>query len=154
MTSPPQHKTEAVADALAHLLGQTLLLAETLLNFRWNVTGVHALGLSGLFKQQADELWQAADALGERMRDLDHPAAPDKSETIIAPCMKPSDGTTICHQMICVVQQGHEEMIVALEAALDVAVDTSDYGSTELLSARIAAHQRHRRVLSSLVTGS
>jgi len=145
----PSESFEAPQEALCHILGNTLSLAETTLNFRWNVIGHFHMPLHGLFKDQADELWQAADRIGERIRALDAMAVADRSDDLILPCVKMKAGEPVCEQMICILKQAHGGMALAIKAAIDVARADDDDASILLLSERLLAHAGHLRTLAA-----
>ena len=143
----------AVTEALSHILGNTLRLASTTLNFRWNVVGPFAIVLHGVFKDQADELWAAADDLGEALRAIDAPASGEQYDPIILPCVQELTDAPVCQQMKCILLQAHTDMCTAIEAALDVALAEQDLGTAGILTTRLNAHRRHRRLLAAASIG-
>lgn len=137
------------SEALCVVLGNTLVLAETTLNFRWNVTGHLYPPLHAAFGAQADELWRAADRLGERIRELGAPTTADKTDALVMPCAASPGGEPVCEQMLCVLAQAHEAVVVSLKAGIDVARDDDDEATVLILAERILAHQTHLRLLNA-----
>src|SRR5512147_1230231 len=65
---------EKVADALSRLLADTYALYLKTHNFHWNVEGPMFNTLHLMFMEQYTELWNALDAIAERIRALGFPA--------------------------------------------------------------------------------
>src|ERR1041384_7714202 len=65
---------EKIADGLAKLLADTYSLYLKTHNFHWNVEGPMFNTLHLMFMEQYTELWNALDAVAERIRSLGYPA--------------------------------------------------------------------------------
>src|SRR6188472_2987867 len=65
---------EKIATGLSHLLADTYTLYLQTHNFHWNVEGPMFNTPHLMFMTQYTELWNALDAIAERIRSLGHPA--------------------------------------------------------------------------------
>jgi starvation-inducible DNA-binding protein len=65
---------EKVAEALSRLLADTFSLYLKTHSFHWNVEGPMFNTLHLMFMDQYTELWNALDAIAERIRSLGYPA--------------------------------------------------------------------------------
>ena len=137
----------AVADALQHVLGNTCRLAVTTLSFHWNVTGPRFGALHDLFEAQYCELWAALDPIGERIRALGHPALADHADEVVVPFLDGRGALPMADRMRHVLADGHANIEIALQAALDVAQGAGDEGTAAILGERLVAHGKHRWML-------
>src|SRR6185369_17295405 len=62
--------TQRLAEALSQVLANTFILSLKTQSFHWNVTGPMFYTLHSMFEEQYSELWQAGDAIAERIRAL------------------------------------------------------------------------------------
>eukprot|EP00906_Rhabdomonas_costata_P031873 RCo044966 len=63
---------KVIADGLSKLLADTYTLYLKTHSFHWNVTGPQFNTLHNMFMLQYTELWNALDAIAERIRSLGH----------------------------------------------------------------------------------
>ena len=71
---------ERIADGLSRVLADTYSLYLKTHNFHWNVEGPMFNTLHLMFMEQYTELWNALDAIAERIRSLGYPAPGTNSE--------------------------------------------------------------------------
>ena len=62
--------TQRLAETLSQVLANTFILSLKTQSFHWNVTGPMFYTLHSMFEEQYNELWQAGDAIAERIRAL------------------------------------------------------------------------------------
>lgn len=141
-------RSQAMVEALAHVLGNACRLTSLCRCCAWNVMGPGALSAAALFKSQAADLFAAQELVGERIVHLGGCAIPDDDDRIaVAPPSVVGDGETTPAVLLDLVIAGHEGAILSLEAASDVARDNEDHATSALLAERLLAHLRHRHAL-------
>lgn len=137
-------KRAAIVEAFSHVLGNTWCLQNAALLCEWNVRGPLAPVAAELFHQQAGEMLRALDPLADCIRLTGHPVRIDFSdrvlpdemqhESLIDPRVRP---------LLQVLSLGHENTIISIEAAADIALELGDRRSLQLLDARRTAHEDH-----------
>jgi starvation-inducible DNA-binding protein len=81
---------EKIAHGLSRVLADTFALYLKTHNFHWNVEGPMFNTLHLMFMEQYTELWNALDAIAERIRSLGYPApAPSKPSASSRPSRTP-----------------------------------------------------------------
>lgn len=140
-----------VAKALAHVLADTCTLYLKTHNFHWNVTGSMFHTLHLMFAEQYRELWEASDALAERIRALGHAAPGSYKEFSELTYLQEADGVPPAAEMIRQLAKDHEVASRTARWALTVARSASDAPTEDLLTQRLAAHERARWMLNSLL---
>ncbi len=143
---------QAIADGLSRLLADTYTLYLTTHNFHWNVTGPMFNTLHQMFMLQYTELWNAVDPIAERIRALGFPAPgsyarfAELSSIADAPAAPPP-----AMDMVRLLTEGHEAVARTARALLPLAEDAHDAPSADLLTQRLAVHEKTAWMLRSLL---
>lgn len=140
-----------VAKALAHVLADTYTLYLKTHNFHRNVTGPMFHTLHLLFEEQYRELWEAGDALAERIRALGHTAPGSHKEFSELTYLQEADGVPSAVEMIHQLVMDHEVAARTARWALTVARSASDSPTEDLLTQRLTSHGRAAWMLRSLL---
>src|SRR5687768_4468423 len=99
---------EKIADGLAKLLADTYSLYLKTHNFHWNVEGPMFNTLHLMFMEQYTELWNALDAVAERIRSLGFAAPGTTAEFGALTSIEETAGVPDAMQMLRLLVKGHE----------------------------------------------
>ena len=142
----------AIAVGLSKLLADTYTLYLTTHNFHWNVTGPMFNTLHAMFMTQYTELWTSVDVIAERIRSLGHTAPgsyaqfSELSSLKDAPTSPPN-----ALSMVRVLVDGHEAVARTARSIFPVADKASDEPTADLLTQRLAVHEKTAWMLRSLL---
>jgi starvation-inducible DNA-binding protein len=135
--------SKTMAEMLGRVLANTYTLYLKTHNYHWNVTGPQFASLHTLFETQYTELAAAVDTVAERIRSLGH-VAPGSyaafgklSEIKEAPESPPE-----AMQMIRELAADNEALIKLAEKANDVADESNDVASGDMMIERMQVHSK------------
>lgn len=115
----------------------------------FNVTGMFFPMLHEFFKDQYEELWEAHDNIGEKMRMLDAYAPQSfglyAKYTIIDDCDVVLDAKGYLARLL----QDHDRMIVLLNKVFKVAETENRQDHMNFIAERLDAHGKHRWMIKS-----
>ena len=140
-----------VAAALSNVLADTFILYLKTHNFHWNVTGPMFGTLHRMFEEQYNELWLAVDAIAERIRSLGFIAPGSYSEFTKLTYLRESPGATSAADMIVELVRDQQTTARTARSALAVARTAVDAPTEDLLTQRLAAHEKAAWMLRSLL---
>ena len=141
---------QRVAEALSSVLADTFSLYLKTHNFHWNVTGPMFHTLHVMFEEQYNELWLAVDAIAERIRSLGFVAPGSYREFSKLTYLQEPNGPGNAMDMIAELLRDHETTARTVRSALSVARATVDAATEDLLTQRLAAHEKAAWMLRSL----
>lgn len=147
-----ENDRKALAEGLSRVLADTYTLYLTTHNFHWNVTGPMFNTLHAMFMTQFTELWTSIDLIAERIRSLGHPAPGSYAQfsklTSIAdvPSVPPK-----AFDMIAILVSGHEAVARTARELLPTADEARDGPTADLLTQRLAVHEKTSWMLRSLL---
>lgn len=139
----------AMADALCHALADGYMLYLKTQNYHWNVTGPHFAGLHALFQTQYEDLAAAIDETAERIRALGSPAPGSLAAFARLASVKEETGSPDWRQMLKTLSGDQAKIVETLQAALDLAQETGDEATADLMITRIAQHQKNKWMLDA-----
>jgi starvation-inducible DNA-binding protein len=142
---------QRVADALSNVLADTFILYLKTHNFHWNVTGPMFGTLHQIFEEQYNELWLAVDAIAERIRSLGFIAPGSYNEFTKLTYLQESPIATSAPEMIAELLRDHQTTARTARSALAVARTAVDAPTEDLLTQRLAAHEKAAWMLRSLL---
>ncbi len=132
---------QVVADSYA-LLGQTHLC-------HWNVRGPSFFSLHNAFEEQYTELFGAIDGLAERIRALGA-LAPGGLQNLAAMAgMEEIAEDAGPDEMVTHLIQSNEKLVGDLKRARDLAGESGDVETEDMMIARIQVHQKTIWMLQS-----
>lgn len=134
---------KAAAEALRELLADTYALYLKTHAYHWNVSGPYFEQLHVMFESQYRDMWAALDDLAERIRALGE-FAPQSSAQMIELTKIEADGPTppSAGEMVKNLLAGHEKLIRRARKALDATAEAGDAVSEDLVTQRLAAHEK------------
>src|SRR5689334_21937731 len=142
---------QKVAGALSNVLADTFILYLKTHNFHWNVTGPMFGTLHHMFEEQYNELWLAVDAIAERIRSLGFIAPGSYGEFTRLTYLQESPAAMNATEMIAELLRDHETTARTVRSALGIARTALDAPTEDLLTQRLAAHEKSAWMLRSLL---
>jgi len=142
---------QRVADALSNVLADTFTLYLKTHNFHWNVTGPMFGALHQMFEEQYNELWLAVDAIAERIRSLGFIAPGSYAEFTRLTYLREASPASNAGEMIAELLRDHETAARTARSTLAVARTAVDAPTEDLLTQRLAAHQKTAWMLRSML---
>jgi starvation-inducible DNA-binding protein len=140
-----------IADGLAHLLADTYSLYLKTHNFHWNVEGPMFNTLHLMFMEQYTELWNALDAIAERIRSLGYPAPGTYREFARLTSIEETPGVPDALAMVRLLVEGHEAVARTARATFPLADKGGDESTADLLTQRLQVHEKTAWMLRSLL---
>jgi starvation-inducible DNA-binding protein len=149
----PADQRAAIAEGLGRVLADSTVLYAKTHGFHWNVTGPMFNTLHLMFMDQYTELWNALDAIAERIRALGH-LAPYGSAAIAGLASIPeTSGTPTALEMVRELVLGHEAVARTIRAVFASADEAGDQPTADLLTQRLQIHEKTAWMLRSLLEG-
>lgn len=142
---------EKIAAGLSRLLADTYSLYLKTHNFHWNVEGPMFNTLHLMFMGQYTELWNALDAIAERIRSLGYPAPGTYSEFARLTSIEETAGVPDAMEMVRLLVVGHEAVARTARAAFPAAEKGGDESTADLLTQRLQVHEKTAWMLRSLL---
>ncbi|MET0535464.1 MAG: Dps family protein [Steroidobacter sp.] len=142
---------EKIADGLAKLLADTYSLYLKTHNFHWNVEGPMFNTLHLMFMEQYTELWNALDAIAERIRSLGYPAPGTYSEFARLTSIEETEGVPEALDMVRLLVSGHEAVARTARGTFPAAEKGGDESTADLLTQRLQVHEKTAWMLRSLL---
>jgi starvation-inducible DNA-binding protein len=142
---------QRVADGLSNVLADTFILYIKTHNFHWNVTGPMFQTLHLMFEEQYNELWLAVDAIAERIRSLGFTAPGSYGEFTRLTYLQEEPAASNATEMIAELLRDHETAARTARSTLAVARTAVDAPTEDLLTQRLAAHQKTAWMLRSML---
>ncbi|MGM0578386.1 MAG: Dps family protein [Myxococcota bacterium] len=147
----PGDDRKQVVDGLSHLLADTYTLYLKTQNFHWNVTGPMFRTLHNMFEEQYQALAEANDTIAERIRALGGVAPGTYEEFGRLTSIEEHDGRMPAKQMIMDAVHGHETCVRTARKMLPTVEGAKDEATLDLLTERLASHEKTAWMLRSLV---
>jgi starvation-inducible DNA-binding protein len=142
---------EKIALGLSRVLADTYSLYLKTHNFHWNVEGPMFNILHLMFMDQYTELWNALDAVAERIRSLGFPAPGTGKEFSKLTSIEETEGVPEAMDMVRLLVAGHEAVARTARAAFPAAEKAGDESTCDLLTQRLQVHEKTAWMLRSLL---
>jgi starvation-inducible DNA-binding protein len=142
---------EKIADGLAKLLADTYTLYLQTHNFHWNVEGPMFNTLHLMFMEQYTELWNALDAIAERIRSLGYPAPGTYGQFARLTSIEETEGVPDALDMVRLLVSGHEAVARTARGTFPAAEKGGDESTADLLTQRLQVHEKTAWMLRSLL---
>lgn len=148
----PGDRVELCA-SLTKVLADTYALYLKTHGYHWNVRGANFSELHALFMGQYTEMWQALDEVAERIRALGEFAPQGYSAFANLTGIKDGDPEKDSTGMLRELLEDHETVIAGLRNGIVVSEDARDATSVDLMTQRLAAHEKHAWMLRATLGG-
>lgn len=142
-----------VVQELSKVLADSFALYLKTHGYHWNVRGPEFFSYHTLLEEQYREIWAALDTIAERIRALGEFAPQAHSAFANLTSIKDGDPENDAPTMLKELMKDHETVIATCRAALAVADDEGDDVSVDLLTQRLAAHEKSAWMLRSTLGG-
>ena len=140
-----------IARGLSRVLADSYTLYLKTHNFHWNVTGPMFQTLHLMFEGQYTELALAVDLIAERIRALGFPAPGSYAAFAKLSSIPEAEGTPVAQEMIKQLVEGQEAVVRTARALLAAVERAQDEATADLLTVRMALHEKTAWMLRSLV---
>ncbi len=135
-----------IATQLSKLLASTHMLALKTQGFHWNVKGLFFYSAHAMFDAQYEQLNAAVDELAERILGLGFDAPHDYQSFIEKSHLKQDKEAKKTGQnfsdMLTILLDDHHTLIQKLRPAIEQAAQANDPVTADLLTARLAEHEK------------
>lgn len=138
-----------VAQELSKVLADSFAVYQKTHGYHWNVRGPEFFSLHKLLEMQYNEIWAALDDIAERIRALGELAPQSASAFANLTSIKDGDPEKDANAMIKELIKDHGVLIATARAALDAADKVGDEASVDLMTQRLAAHEKAAWMLRS-----
>lgn len=138
-----------VAAELGKVLADTYAVYLKTHGYHWNVRGPEFFSLHSLLEEQYREIWAAVDEIAERIRALGELAPQGYATFANLTSIKDGDPEKDAPAMLTELMRDHETLIATARDALKAADDEGDDVTVDLLTARLAAHEKSTWMLRS-----
>lgn len=142
-----------VAQELTKVLADSFAVYLKTHGYHWNVRGPEFFSFHNLLEQQYREIWTALDDIAERIRALGVLAPQSYPAFGNLTAIKDGDPEKEATAMLKELMQDHETLIATTRKALDIASDAGDEASADLMTQRLAAHEKFAWMLRSTLGG-
>jgi starvation-inducible DNA-binding protein len=142
-----------VAAELTKVLADSHAVYQKTHGYHWNVRGPEFFTIHTLLEQQYRDIWEALDEIAERIRALGELAPQGASAFANLTSIKEGDPELDAMAMLKELMKDHETLIATSRAALKVADDDGDDVTVDLLTQRMAAHEKFAWMLRSTLGG-
>ena len=142
-----------VAQELSKVLADSFAVYLKTHGYHWNVRGPEFFTYHTLLEQQYREIWDALDTLAERIRALGEFAPQAHSTFANLTSIQDGDPDKDASAMMTELKADHETLIATCRAALGAADEDGDDVSVDLLTQRLAAHEKFAWMLRSTLGG-
>lgn len=147
MTDKPN--SSQITKGLSRLLADTYTLYLKTHNFHWNVTGPHFRSLHLLFEEQYTELALAVDMIAERIRTLGVRAPGSYSEFAELATIEEATSAPKAEGMVRQLAADQDKVVKTIRSVWKAAEEAGDEGTIDLLSTRLAVHEKAAWMLKS-----
>jgi len=138
-------------EGLSRVLADTYTLYLKTHSFHWNVEGPMFNTLHLMFMEQYTELWNALDAIAERIRSLGYPAPGTNTEFARLTSIEESPGVPDAMDMVRLLMLGHESVARTARNAFPAVDKAGDEATADLLTQRLQVHEKTSWMLRSLL---
>ena len=135
------HLTKVLADSYAVYLKTH--------GYHWNVRGPEFFSVHGLLELQYREVWDALDTIAERIRALGEFAPQGYATFANLTSIGDGDPEKDSSAMLAELIKDHATVIATMRTALKTAEEASDDVSVDLMTQRLAAHEKTTWMLRS-----
>lgn len=142
-----------VAAELSKVLADSHAVYQKTHGYHWNVRGPEFFTIHNLLEQQYRDIWEALDDIAERIRALGELAPQGGSAFANLTSIKDGDPEQDAASMLNELMRDHETLIATTRAAIQVADDDGDDVSVDLLTQRLAAHEKFAWMLRATLGG-
>ena len=147
----PEAQRLEIAAGLGRVLADSTVLYAKTHGFHWNVTGPMFNTLHLMFMEQYTELWNALDAIAERIRALGSPAPFGGAAYNQLSSIAETQGIPVALEMVRELLLGHEAVARTIRGVMVAAEEANDQPTADVLTQRLQIHEKTAWMLRSLL---
>jgi starvation-inducible DNA-binding protein len=140
-----------LAERLADIVADTYVLLVKTQGYHWNVVGPLFVSLHKLTEEQYEDLFAAGDELAERIRTLGYPAPASLRAMIKDSRISEAKGNPTAEEMVENLVADHETLVRHLREITELADESHDQGTADMLTERLKAHEKAVWMLRAIV---
>lgn len=152
-TGLDQQKRREVVEELTKVLADSYAVYLKTHGYHWNVRGPEFFAVHNLLEQQYRDIWEALDDIAERIRALGEFAPQGYAAFANLTSIKDGEPDRDAMGMLRELMRDHETVIATSRRALEVADEDGDDVTVDLLTQRLAAHEKFAWMLRSTLGG-
>jgi starvation-inducible DNA-binding protein len=138
-----------LVEGLSGLLGDTFALYVATHGYHWNVIGPMFSSLHIMFEQEYIELWNAVDAIAERIRALGALAPGTHPELAHLSSLAFGDGVPSALDMVKNLAAGHSTLADSARRIAMLAERAGDLATADLVTTRVEMHEKTAWMLNA-----
>ena len=142
-----------VAEQLTRMLADSYAVYLKTHGYHWNIRGPEFFALHTLLEQQYREQWEALDLIAERIRGLGELAPQGYAAFANLTSVKDGDPEKDARAMLEELMRDHETVVATARHALKVADEDGDDVTADLMTQRLAAHEKAAWMLRATLGG-
>ena len=142
---------EIIAGGLSNILADSYSLMLMLHNYHWNVRGKNFRQIHLLTEEQYENMFEAVDVLAERIRSLGHLAPGSFKEFSELSDLKEPNSTATENEMLADLLAAHEHISKHARKVIQLADESNDEATADLLTGRIDTHEKYAWMLRSML---
>jgi starvation-inducible DNA-binding protein len=142
-----------LSQSLNQVLADTYALMSLTHLAHWNVEGPGFFALHTAFQTQYEDMFTAVDEIAERIRALGAYAIGGLSTLAAKADMKEFSAPLVQESYVRHLIDGHEKVVADAARARDIADETRDPESEDLMIQRISVHEKSLWMLRSFLKG-
>lgn len=143
---------QEIASGLSRLLADTYSLYLKTHYFHWNVTGPMFTSLHAMFELQYTELALAVDIIAERIRSLGVFAPGSYSSFTELSSIPETKDVPNAEEMVRLLVEGNEAVAKTARSIFPAAERGDDQSTLDMLTQRLAVHEKTAWMLRSILT--
>lgn len=136
-----------VSSALTRVLADSYAVYLKTHGYHWNVRGPNFSSYHNLFMTQYTEMWTALDVIAERIRALGEFAPQGYATFANLTSVSDGDPENSAEVMMRELMRDHETVCATAREVLELAGDAGDDVTVDLMTQRLAAHEKHAWML-------
>lgn len=153
MTTKATDGSTKLSESLNQVLADTYALMSLTHLAHWNVEGPGFFALHTAFQTQYEDLFTASDDVAERIRALGTYAIGGLATLADRAKIKEFAAPLSQEDYVRALIAGHEKLVADAAAARDIAGETNDPESEDLMIQRITVHEKALWMLRSFLKG-
>jgi starvation-inducible DNA-binding protein len=138
---------KSVSESLSKALADSYAVYLKTHGYHWNVRGPNFSAYHVLFMDQYTEMWAALDEIAERIRALGQLAPQGYTAFANLTSIRDGDPEQDAEGMIRELMRDHETVCATARDVLDLADEAGDEVTVDLMTQRLAAHEKHAWML-------
>jgi len=143
---------EQLATSVAASLADTYVLMVKTQAYHWNVVGPLFYSVHNLTEEHYNDLFKAVDEIAERIRALGYPAPTNLKDMVEISEISEDTGNTSTEEMIANLADDHETAAKRFRKAVEIAEENRDVVTADMLTARMAFHEKAAWMFKALLT--